>query len=179
MSRIGKMPITVPAGVTVTVSDANVVAVKGPKGELSQQINRDLTVKVDGGVVTVERPSDDKEHRSLHGLSRTLIANMITGVSEGYTKGLEIVGVGYRATKQGNKLVINIGYSHPVEFEEQNGITLEVPAPNKILVKGIDKQLVGEVAATIRRVRKPEPFKGKGIRYEGEFVRRKVGKAGK
>ena len=179
MSRIGKMPITVPAGVTVTVSDANVVAVKGPKGELSQQINRDLTVKVDGSVVTVERPSDDKEHRSLHGLSRTLIANMITGVSEGFTKGLEIVGVGYRAAKQGNKLVINIGYSHPVEFEEQNGITLEVPAPNKILVKGIDKQLVGEVAATIRRVRKPEPFKGKGIRYEGEFVRRKVGKAGK
>ncbi|MBE5780532.1 MAG: 50S ribosomal protein L6 [Clostridiales bacterium] len=179
MSRIGKKPITVPAGVSIAVDEANLVTVKGSKGELTLKVDPEIKVNVDGGVVTVERPSDVKEHRALHGLYRTLVNNMVVGVSEGYTKTLEIVGVGYRAQKQGNKLVLNMGYSHPVEMEEFDGITFEVPAPTKILVKGIDKQVVGETAAKIRSVRKPEPYKGKGIRYEGEVVRRKVGKAGK
>jgi len=178
MSRIGKMPITIPAKVEVTI-DNNLVTVKGPKGELSQQVAKDIILKQENGVITVERPSDDKEHRALHGLYRTLISNMVIGVSEGFSKNLEIVGVGYRAAKQGNKLVLNMGYSHPVEIEEIDGITFEVPAPNKITVKGIDKQLVGETAAIVRKVRGPEPFKGKGIKYENEHIRRKVGKAGK
>ena len=179
MSRIGKKPIDLPSGVSITVDDANTVAVKGSKGELSLKVNPEIKVSVEGSTVTVERPSDEKEYRALHGLYRTLISNMVIGVSEGYTKALEVVGVGYRAQKQGNKLVLNMGYSHPGESEEFPGITFEVPAPTKILVKGIDKQVVGETAAKIRSVRKPEPYKGKGIRYEGEYVRRKVGKAGK
>ncbi|MDL2225171.1 50S ribosomal protein L6 [Eubacteriales bacterium OttesenSCG-928-M02] len=178
MSRIGKMPINLPQGVSITVEGDNTVKVKGPKGELSEKINPDMTIAVDGDVVTVSRPTDQKEHRSLHGLSRTLINNMVVGVSEGYTKALEIVGVGYRAQLQGKKLLLNMGYSHPVEMEPIPGIDFEVPAPTRIVVSGIDKQLVGETAARIRRVRKPEPYKGKGIRYEGEYVRRKAGKTG-
>lgn len=179
MSRIGKMPIVVPADVNISISAENVVTVKGPKGELSQKIHNDMAVEVNDGVLTVTRPSDMKLHRSLHGLSRTLISNMVEGVVKGYTKNLELVGVGYRAQKQGNKLVLTVGYSHPVEFEEGDGIKLETPAANKIIVSGIDKQKVGAVAANIRSVREPEPYKGKGIRYEGEYVRRKEGKTGK
>lgn len=179
MSRIGKKPISLPAGVTVSVEDGNIVHVKGPKGELFEKINSDMKVNVEDGVVTVERPSDEKEHRALHGLSRTLIANMVEGVSNGFSRGLDIVGVGYRAQMQGKKLVLNMGYSHPVEMEAPEGIEFEVPSANKIIVKGISKQAVGEMAAKVRSVRKPEPYKGKGIRYENEYVRRKVGKAGK
>ncbi len=179
MSRIGKMPIVVPASVNINITPENVVTVKGPKGELSQKIHQDMILEVTDGVLTVARPSDMKTHRSLHGLSRTLIANMVEGVVNGYTKSLELVGVGYRAQKQGTKLVLTVGYSHPVEFEEADGIKLDTPATNKIIVSGIDKQKVGAVAANIRSVREPEPYKGKGIRYEGEYVRRKEGKTGK
>jgi len=179
MSRIGKKPIAVPAGVTIDISPENFVTVKGPKGELSQKIHQDMAIEVTDGQLTVTRPSDMKMHRSLHGLSRTLIANMVEGVVNGYSKSLELVGVGYRAQKQGNKLVLTVGYSHPVEFEEADGIKLEAPATNKVIVSGIDKQKVGAVAANIRSVREPEPYKGKGIRYEGEYVRRKEGKTGK
>lgn len=179
MSRIGKLPVAVPKGVQVTVGADNTVQVKGPKGTLSQKIHKDITVTLENDVVTVTRPSDEKEHRSLHGLSRSLIANMVEGVSAGFHKNLEIVGVGYRAQKQGKKLVLNVGYSHPVEIDEINGLEFEVPAPTKITVKGIDKQAVGEMAANIRRVRPPEPYKGKGIRYENEYVRRKEGKTAK
>lgn len=179
MSRIGKMPIVVPANVNISISPENIVTVKGPKGELNQKIHRDMAVEVTDGVITVTRPSDMKMHRSLHGLSRTLIANMVEGVVNGYTKSLELVGVGYRAQKQGNKLVLTVGYSHPVEFEDHDGIKLDAPAANKIVVSGIDKQKVGAIAANIRSVREPEPYKGKGIRYEGEYVRRKEGKTGK
>jgi large subunit ribosomal protein L6 len=179
MSRIGKLPVAVPKGVQVTVGADNTVQVKGPKGTLSQKIHKDITVTLVGDVITVTRPSDEKEHRSLHGLSRSLIANMVEGVSTGFQKNLEIVGVGYRAQKQGKKLVLNVGYSHPVEIDEINGLEFEVPAPTRITVKGIDKQAVGEMAANIRRVRPPEPYKGKGIRYEGEYVRRKEGKTAK
>ena len=179
MSRIGKMPITIPVGVTVTVSDDNVVTVKGPKGQLSEKISRDITVNVDGGVLTVTRPSDDKKHRALHGLSRALIMNMVHGVTEGFSKELDMVGVGYRATKNGKKLVLAIGFSHPVEFEEFGDITFEVPAPTHIVVRGISKQEVGEVAAKIRAVRPPEPYLGKGIKYTDEVIRRKEGKTGK
>ncbi len=179
MSRIGKKPISLPDGVSVTVEQGNTVQVKGPKGTLTQKIHGDIKVSIEDGVVTVERPSDVAEHRALHGLSRSLIQNMVTGVSEGFSKTLEIVGVGYRAQKQGKKLVLNMGYSHPVEMEEPAGIEFEVPAPTRILVKGIDKQLVGETAANVRKVRPPEPYKGKGIKYEAEHIRRKVGKAGK
>lgn len=179
MSRIGRKPIAIPSGVTVTVNDANVVTVKGPKGELSERIHADIKVNVDGAVVTVERPSDVKEHRSLHGLSRTLIANMVEGVSNGFSKALDVVGVGYRVAKQGNKLVMNMGFSHQVEMPEPAGIEFEVPSQTKIIVKGASKQLVGETAAKVRGVRPPEPYKGKGIRYENEYVRRKVGKTGK
>ena len=179
MSRIGKLPITIPAGVTVTVSDENVVSVKGPKGELSERISKDISVNVDGSVLTVTRPSDDKKHRALHGLSRALIMNMVNGVTNGFTKELDMVGVGYRATKNGKKLVLAIGFSHPVEFEEKDGITFDVPAPTHIVVKGISKQMVGEIAAKIRAVRPPEPYLGKGIKYTDEVIRRKEGKTGK
>lgn len=177
MSRIGKMPITVPAGVTVTIEN-NFVTVKGPKGELSRQINKEMKLTMDNGVITVERPSDEKEHRSLHGLTRTLINNMIIGVTHGFSKTLEINGVGYRAAKQGQNINFTLGFSHPVVKEPPAGITFDVPAPNKIVVSGANKELVGDVAAEIRILRPPEPYKGKGIRYEGEHVRRKIGKAG-
>lgn len=177
MSRIGKTPITVPAGVTVTIEN-NFVTVKGPKGELSRQINKNMKLTLDNGVLTVERPSDEKEDRAMHGLSRTLINNMIIGVTQGFSKTLEINGVGYRAAKQGQNINFTLGFSHPVVKEPPAGITFEVPAPNKIVVSGADKEVVGAVAAEIRTLRPPEPYKGKGIRYEGEFVRRKIGKAG-
>lgn len=179
MSRIGKLPVQIPAGVTITVDDANVVTVKGPKGTLTQALSPEMIIEQDAGVLTVKRPSDDKRHRALHGLTRTLINNMVVGTTTGFAKNLEIVGTGYRAQMEGKKLVLNLGYSHPVEFPETEGITYEVPAPTKIVVKGIDKQKVGQMAADIRATREPEPYKGKGIRYEGEFVRRKEGKTGK
>ncbi|HPP31488.1 MAG TPA: 50S ribosomal protein L6 [Soehngenia sp.] len=179
MSRIGLKPINIPSGVEIKISDKNLVEVKGPKGTLTEQISPDMEIKIDNGVLTVSRPSDLKRHKSLHGLSRTLIANMITGVTEGFEKSLDIVGTGYRAAKQGNKLVLTLGYSHPVELVDPDGITVEVPAPNKIIVKGIDKQKVGNYAAKIRELRSPEPYKGKGIKYSNEVVRRKVGKTGK
>lgn len=179
MSRIGKLPITVPAGVTITVANDNTVTVKGPKGQLSEKISNNMVLGEESGVFTVKRSSDTKENRSLHGLTRTLINNMVVGVTAGYQKNLEIAGVGYKASKSGNKLVLNVGYSHPVEIEEPNGINFEVPAPTKIVVKGISKQLVGQMAANIRAVREPEPYKGKGIKYENETVRRKEGKTGK
>ena len=179
MSRIGKLPIAVPAGVTVTIDDENLVTVKGPKGELSQKVNKDITVKQEGAEILVTRPSDDKEHRALHGLYRALIANMVTGVTAGYTKSLELVGVGYRAQAEGSKLTLNVGYSHPVVIDAPKSITFETPAATRIVVKGIDKQEVGAIAADIRAIRKPEPYLGKGIRYENEHIRRKEGKAGK
>ena len=177
MSRIGRMPITVPANVTVTV-DNNVVTVKGPKGELTQAMHPDMIIEVEGTTVLVKRPSEVKEHKSLHGLTRTLISNMIEGVEKGYKKELEVLGVGYRVAKEGKNLVMNLGYSHQVIMEETDGITIEVPAPNKIIVSGIDKQAVGQFAAEVREKRPPEPYKGKGIRYAGEVVRRKEGKTG-
>ena len=176
MSRIGKLPVTIPKGVQVTLGENNLVTVKGPKGTLNQKIHKDITVRLEDDQVVVTRPSDQKEHRALHGLSRSLIANMVEGVSNGFQKNLEIVGVGFRAQKQGNKLVLSVGYSHTVEIPETAGLEFEVPAPTKISVKGIDKQAVGEMAANIRSVRPPEPYKGKGIRYENEWVRRKEGK---
>ena len=179
MSRIGKLPVSVPAGVTITVEEKNVVTVKGPKGTLCQQMPAEMDIQLEDGVLTVKRPSDNKNHRALHGLTRSLLNNMVVGTTTGYAKNLEIVGVGYRAQLDGTKLVLNLGYSHPVVFEAPEGITYEVPAPTKIVVKGIDKQLVGQIAANIRASRAPEPYKGKGIRYEGEFVRRKEGKTGK
>ena len=179
MSRIGKLPITIPAGVTITVADDNTVTVKGPKGQLCEKLAPSMEVLVDAGVLTVKRPNDLKENRSLHGLSRSLINNMVLGVTNGFQKNLEINGAGYRAQKQGNKLVLNMGYSHPVEFTEPEGIEFEVPAPNRISVKGISKQRVGQIAADIRAVREPEPYKGKGIKYDYEVIRRKEGKTGK
>lgn len=178
MSRVGKKPIELPEGVTIT-NNNNELAVKGPKGELIRQFNKDLTIEVDGSTVTVSRPSDSKEHRTIHGTTRALLSNMVEGVSKGFERNLELVGVGYRAQKQGTKLVLNVGYSHPVEFEPENGIEIEVPVNTKISIKGIDKERVGAIAANIRQVRPPEPYKGKGIRYEGEHVRRKEGKTGK
>jgi large subunit ribosomal protein L6 len=178
MSRIGKRALQVPDGVTVTI-DGNVVAVKGPKGELTRTFDPDMNIKLKDGVVTVERPNDSKKHRSLHGTTNSLIGNMIEGVTNGYQKGLQLVGVGYRANKQGKKLVLNVGYSHPVEIEAEEGIDIDVPENTRIIVKGIDKERVGAVAANIRAVRVPEPYKGKGIRYENEHVRRKEGKTGK
>jgi len=177
MSRVGRMPIEIPAGVTVSQNE-NTLTVKGAKGELTRTFHPDINIAVEENVITVTRPSDGKEHRSLHGLTRALVANMVTGVHEGFTKTLEITGVGYRAAKQGNKLALTLGFSHPVEMEAPAGITIDVPAPNKIVVSGADKEVVGAVAADIRKWRKPEPYKGKGIRYEGEVVRRKAGKAG-
>lgn len=179
MSRIGKLPITIPGGVTITVGDDNTVTVKGPKGTLSEKLSPDMELAIEDGILNVTRPTDNKRHRSLHGLSRTLVNNMVTGVTNGFEKQLDIVGVGYRAQKQGNKLVLNVGYSHPVEFVEPEGVTYDVPAPNKIIVKGISKQQVGQLAANIRAVREPEPYKGKGIKYTDEVVRRKEGKTGK
>jgi len=179
MSRVGKKPIEVPSGVTVTVSDDNTVTVKGPKGELTRQFNSEMKIEQEGNIITVVRPSDSKEHRTIHGTTRALLANMVKGVSEGFSRSLELIGVGYRAQLQGKKLVLNVGYSHPVEFTPENGIEIEVPSNTKIVVKGIDKERVGAFAADIRAVRPPEPYKGKGIRYEGEYVRRKEGKTGK
>ena len=178
MSRIGKKPIEIPAGVTITVNNGN-VTVTGPKGELSRQFNTEIAVTIEENVVTVTRPSDEKEHRALHGTTRALIANMVEGVSQGFTRNLELIGVGYRAQKQGTKLILNVGYSHPVEIEPEEGLEVEVPANTKITIRGTDKQRVGELAANIRKTRPPEPYKGKGIRYEGEVVRRKEGKTGK
>ncbi len=178
MSRIGKMPISVPAGVEVK-NDNNCITVKGPKGELTKQFSKELGIEVSEGVISVTRPTDDKTHRSLHGLTRTLIANMVEGVTNGYSKTLEIEGVGYRAAKQGNKVNLNLGFSHPVVIEETDSIKLDVPQPNRIIVSGIDKQAVGQFAAEIREKRPPEPYKGKGIRYAGEHIIRKEGKAGK
>ena len=178
MSRIGRMPIAVPAGVDVKI-DGNIVTVKGPKGTLTRTVNENITVALDNGVITVSRPNDQKENRSLHGLNRTLIANMVKGVSEGFTKELEINGIGYRAAKQGKDLVLNIGYSHNVEVPEIEGISIEVPSPNKIIISGPDKQKVGQFAAEVRGHRPPEPYKGKGIKYVDEVIRRKEGKAGK
>ena len=178
MSRIGRMPITVPSGVDVKVAD-NLVTVKGPKGTLSQQFSKELEIKLEDGTLTVARPSDDKKHRSLHGLTRTLIHNMIEGVVNGYSKTLEIDGVGYRAAKQGKNVVMNLGFSHQVIIPETEDIQLDVPQPNLVVVKGIDKQKVGQYAAEIREKRPPEPYKGKGIHYLGEHIIRKEGKAGK
>lgn len=179
MSRIGRRPISVPSGVDFTLTDENFVTVKGPKGTLSQAFSQDLKITNDGGVITIERPSDHRTHRSLHGLSRTLLNNMVTGVTAGFTKNLDMTGVGYRAAMDGKTLVLSVGYSHPVRIQPEDGITFGVENNTRISVSGYDKQVVGEEAARIRRVRPPEPYKGKGIRYEGEVIRRKAGKAGK
>ena len=178
MSRIGKKPITIPAGVDVKLNGSE-VTVKGPKGELKNTFNSAMNIAVEGNEIVVTRPSDAKEHRSLHGLTRTLIANMVEGVTNGYTKELEVNGVGYRAQKQGKNLVMNLGFSHQVIVEEIPGITIEVPAPNKIVISGADKQMVGQFAAEVREKRPPEPYKGKGIKYVYEYIRRKEGKAAK
>ena len=178
MSRIGKKPVVIPAGVTVNVAEGNVVTVKGPKGELTNTFNADLMINVEGNVLTVSRPTDEANHRALHGLTRTLIANMVEGVEKGFAKELEVNGVGYRAEKKGNQLVMRLGFSHEVFVDEIPGITVEVPTPNKIIVHGIDKQVVGQFAAEVRGKRPPEPYKGKGIKYTTEVIRRKVGKTG-
>ena len=178
MSRIGRMPIDIPAGVTVQVTDNNEITVKGPKGTLSRVLHGDMIIKVEGNQVIVERPNDKKENRSLHGLTRTLVNNMVIGVTEGYAKTLQINGVGYRCQKQGKKLILSLGYSHPVEMEETDGIQIDVPSPNKIIINGIDKQAVGQFAAVVREKRPPEPYKGKGIKYVDEHIRRKEGKTG-
>ena len=179
MSRIGKLPITVPAGVTVTVDSDNLVTVKGPKGTLSQQVNPVITVKQEGNILTLERPTDAKPHKAMHGLYRALIHNMVVGVTDGFTKQLDMVGTGYRASVEGKTLTINIGFSHPVVLEAPEGITYETPNQTTILVKGANKQQVGNLAADIRAIRKPEPYLGKGIKYHDEHIRRKEGKAGK
>ncbi|GIP36273.1 50S ribosomal protein L6 [Paenibacillus sp. J2TS4] len=178
MSRVGRKPIAVPGGVTITL-DNSVITVKGPKGTLSRELHKEMKVNVEENTIVIERPSDNKLHRSLHGTTRSVVANMVNGVTEGYAKSLELVGVGYRANKSGNKLVLNVGYSHPVEIEAEDGIEFEVPSNTKVIVKGIDKERVGATAAKIRSVREPEPYKGKGIKYEGERIIRKEGKAGK
>ncbi|WP_062050736.1 50S ribosomal protein L6 [Bacillus sp. JCM 19034] len=178
MSRIGKKPVEVPSGVTITL-DGQHMTVKGPKGELKRQLHEDMKINVAENEVTVERPSDNKVHRALHGTTRSLIQNMVEGVTKGFERSLELVGVGYRASKSGQKLVLNVGYSHPVEIVPEKGIEIEVPSNTKVIVKGIDKERVGAVASNIRSVRLPEPYKGKGIRYEGEYIRRKEGKTGK
>ena len=178
MSRIGKKPVIIPAGVTVNVAEGNVVTVKGPKGELTNTFNADMKINVEGNVLTVSRPSDEANHRALHGLTRTLIANMVEGVEKGYAKELDVNGVGFRAEKKGTQLVMRLGYSHEVIMDEIPGITVEVPSPNKIIVRGIDKQVVGQFAAEVRGKRPPEPYKGKGIKYVDEVIRRKVGKTG-
>ena len=178
MSRIGNKPITVPAGIDVTI-DGQKITVKGPKGTLERTVNDNISIKLENGVIVVARPNDEKENRSLHGLTRTLINNMIEGVSNEFSKQLEINGVGYRAAKQGNKIVLTLGYSHPVEMVEPEGITYEVPNPNSIILKGIDKELVGQMAAEIRSKGPPEVYRGKGIKYVDEHIRRKEGKTGK
>jgi large subunit ribosomal protein L6 len=178
MSRIGRMPVTVPSGVDVTINGREVI-VKGPKGQLSMEVAEPIAVTQDGGVITVTRPNDEGQVRALHGLSRSLVANMVTGVTEGYRKTLEIVGVGYRVQARGESLEFSLGFSHPVTVTPPEGITLRVETPTRLVVEGIDKQQVGEVAANIRKLRKPDPYKGKGVRYQGEQIRRKVGKAGK
>ena len=178
MSRIGKMPVAIPAGVEVTVADGNLVTVKGPKGTLTQQLQPSMTIKQEGAELLVSRPDDGKENRALHGLTRALLHNMVVGVSEGFKKELEINGVGYRAAKEGNELVMNLGYSHPVKMAEIDGITIEVPGPNKVVISGPDKQKVGQFAAEVREKRPPEPYKGKGIKYDYEVIRRKEGKTG-
>jgi large subunit ribosomal protein L6 len=178
MSRIGKAPITLPQGVVIEVSDGNAVKVKGPKGTLERTLNPEVGINVDGQTVTVTRPGDEPRLRALHGLNRSLLNNMVVGVTEGYKKELEVNGVGYRAVKEGKKLVMNLGYSHQVVVEEANGITIDVPSPNKIVINGIDKQAVGQFAAEVRKKRPPEPYKGKGIKYADEVIRRKEGKTG-
>ena len=180
MSRIGKLPITVPAGVTVKVDEENMVVVTGPKGTLSQQVNPDITLKQEGNILTLERPTDAKPHKAMHGLYRSLVNNMVVGVTEGFSKTLILVGTGYRAQAEGGKkLTINIGFSHPVVLEAPENVTFETPEQTKIVVKGINKQVVGNLAADIRAIRKPEPYLGKGIKYEDEVIRRKEGKTGK
>ena len=180
MSRIGKLPITVPAGVTVKVDEANMVVVTGPKGTLSQQVNPDITLKQEGNILTLERPTDAKPHKAMHGLYRSLVNNMVVGVTDGFQKTLVLVGTGYRAQAEGGKkLTINIGFSHPVVLEAPENVTFETPEQTKIVVKGINKQVVGNLAADIRAIRKPEPYLGKGIKYENEVIRRKEGKTGK
>jgi len=179
MSRIGLKPIDIPSGVEIKLDDNNYMEVKGPKGVVIEQLSPDMEIKIEENQIFVNRPTENKRHKSLHGLTRTLIANMIEGVTNGYAKKLEIQGTGYRAQKQGKKLILSLGYSHPVELEDPEGIEVEVPAANQIIVKGINKQQVGNYAAVIRDFRKPEPYKGKGIRYSDEFVKRKVGKTGK
>lgn len=179
MSRVGRLPIAIPSGVTVTVTPDNVVTVKGPKGQLVKAMHKKINIAVEDNQLVVTRNSDNKEERALHGLTRALLNNMVTGVTQGYQKTLELVGVGYRAALQGKKLVLSLGYSHPVEIEAVAGIEFETPAPTKIIVKGIDKEVVGAVAADIRTWRKPEPYKGKGIKYDNEVIRRKEGKTGK
>ena len=178
MSRIGRAPIAIPAGVEIKVEDNNVVTVKGAKGTLTQQFNNNMTIAVEGNEIKVSRPNDAKENRALHGLTRTLINNMIVGVTEGFKKELDVNGVGYRVAKEGNKLVMNLGFSHQVIMEEKDGITIEVPGPNKIIISGADKQKVGQFAAEVREKRPPEPYKGKGIKYVDEVIRRKAGKTG-
>ena len=178
MSRIGKQPIEIPAGVTVTIAGSD-VTVKGPKGELTRTFNSDITIALEDNILTVTRPSDAKIHRALHGTTRALLSNMVEGVSAGFEKSLELIGVGYRAQKQGTKLVLNVGYSHPVEIEPEAGVEVEVPSNTKVIIKGASKERVGALAANVRDVRPPEPYKGKGIRYTGEVVRRKEGKTGK
>ncbi|OZI13166.1 50S ribosomal protein L6 [Bacillaceae bacterium SAS-127] len=178
MSRVGKKPIELPEGVTVT-NDNNTVTVKGPKGELTRTFHKDMKIEIEGNVINITRPSESKEHRTNHGTTRALLANMVEGVSKGFEKSLELIGVGYRAQKQGNKLVLNVGYSHPVEMEPEAGVEVEVPSNTKVIVRGVSKERVGAFAANVRDVRPPEPYKGKGIRYEGEYVRRKEGKTGK
>ena len=179
MSRIGLKPIVIPAGVDFSVDDENTVTVKGPNGTLTQNVNKDITINVNGSEVTLSRPSDDKEHRSLHGLYRALIANMVTGVTEGFKKNLEVNGVGYRVQAQGSKLTMNLGFSHQVIMEAPEGIKVECPSANAIVISGADKQKVGQFAAQVREKRPPEPYKGKGIKYAEEHIRRKEGKAGK
>lgn len=179
MSRIGKLPVQIPAGVTITVADDNTVTVKGPKGELCQKMPKSMELSEEDGSFSVKRPNDEKENRALHGLTRSLLNNMVLGVTSGFSKVLEIVGVGYRAQLQGTTLVLNMGYSHPVEFPQPDGITFEVPSQTRIVISGSDKQRVGQIAADIRKVRPPEPYKGKGIKYENEHIRRKEGKTGK
>ena len=178
MSRIGRLPIAIPAGVDVTI-DGRTVTVKGPKGQLSRELHPDITVSREDGSIVVTRPTEQKTHKQLHGLTRTLVNNMVVGVTDGYRKGLEITGVGYRAVKTGEKLTLSLGYSHQIEIDPPEGITFEVENPTRLAVVGIDKELVGQIAAKVRATRKPEPYKGKGVRYAGEYIRRKAGKAGK
>ena len=179
MSRIGRMPITVPAGVTVTVGENNYVTVKGPKGTLEQQLSGRMTITQENNVIVVTRPTDEKEDRSLHGLTRALLNNMVVGVSTGYSKKLEVVGVGYRVAMQGTKLVLNLGYSHPINIDQPADLKIETPDANTIIVSGADKQAVGQLAAVIRSKRPPEPYHGKGVKYSDEYIRRKAGKTGK